>query len=264
MALTKIPGSMMSGTLVSKSATYAVTHNDDIIVCSGASFTVTLPTAVGVSGKHFVIVHNGTSLTQVYTLASTSSQTIGGVSAGSYVLYSNGDILRVVSDGSNWIVVSPNPRGIYKSVTTSGTSIDSATIPAWARKITILFQGISTSGTSEWIVQLADGGGVETTSYLSTSARTPEAANPNVEGSTAGFIMNADAATFIMSGKMELQLIDPSTNTWISTHVAKINGGQIVSGGGEKALSATLTSVRLTTAGGADTFDAGNWTVMWE
>lgn len=74
---------------------------------SGASFTFTLTTAVGVAGKIVTIRHGGTSLTQVYTIDTTSSQTIAACdgTTTSYVLYTNGEILKLVSDGSNWQVL---------------------------------------------------------------------------------------------------------------------------------------------------------------
>lgn len=79
---------------------------DRVLKLSGASFTVTLPTAVGVSGKVFVLIHAGTSLSQIYTLNTTSAQTIGGIASGSYVLYTNGETLEIISDGANWQILS--------------------------------------------------------------------------------------------------------------------------------------------------------------
>lgn len=79
--------------------------NDDVILLSGASFTLTLPVATGNSGKVYEIYHNGTSLTQVYTLQTTGGETIGGIAGGSYALYTNGEKLKIVSDGSNWQIL---------------------------------------------------------------------------------------------------------------------------------------------------------------
>jgi hypothetical protein len=87
----------------SQTTTYSAVIND-YIKASSASFTITLPTAVGKSGQSIVIEHAGTSLTQVYTLNTTSSQTIGGVSSGNYALYTNGETLTLVSDGANWLI----------------------------------------------------------------------------------------------------------------------------------------------------------------
>lgn len=85
----------------SQTTTYNAAAND-YVIASGASFTITLPTAVGIKGQVIVIEHNGTSLTQVYTLNTTSAQTIGGVASGSYALYTKGETLTLVSDNANW------------------------------------------------------------------------------------------------------------------------------------------------------------------
>ena len=81
---------------------------NDYVYCSGTSFAVTLPTAASQNGKGIIIQHNGTSLTQVYTINTTSGQTITGangtITSGNYALYTTGELLYVVSDGSNWIV----------------------------------------------------------------------------------------------------------------------------------------------------------------
>lgn len=84
--------------------TDTATTSDDILVLSGASFTQTLFTAVGNTGKVLDIVHNGTSLTQVYTIDANASETING--ATTYLLYTNGERLRIVSNGSNWVILS--------------------------------------------------------------------------------------------------------------------------------------------------------------
>jgi hypothetical protein len=90
----------------SVTTTDSPTIADEILNLSGASFTVTLPTAVGNTGRVFRLIHSGTSLTQVYTLNTTSAQTIGGIASGSYVLYTNGEALVIASNGANWIILS--------------------------------------------------------------------------------------------------------------------------------------------------------------
>lgn len=90
---------------VSKTSAYTAIIND-YVLSSGASFIITLPTAVSVAGQQIGIQHAGTSLTQVYTLNTTSSQTIGGIASGSYALYTNGETLVLVSDGANWQILN--------------------------------------------------------------------------------------------------------------------------------------------------------------
>lgn len=74
----------------------------DYISASGASFAITLPTAVGKSGQSIVIEHSGTSFSQVYALNTTSSQTIGGLASGVVKLVTTGEVFNLLSDGSNW------------------------------------------------------------------------------------------------------------------------------------------------------------------
>jgi hypothetical protein len=97
--------------------TDSITTGDDTVLFSGASFTATLPTAVGNAGKEFTLIHGGTSLTQNYTLQTTSSQTIGGVAGGSYKLVTNGETLVVESDGANWRIAGRKTRTLSTSFT---------------------------------------------------------------------------------------------------------------------------------------------------
>lgn len=85
----------------SVATTDSATSADDIIYLSGASFTLTLPNATTNNGKEFEILHNGTSLTQVYTIA-TAGGNIG--SASSFLMYTNGEVLKVASNGTNYLI----------------------------------------------------------------------------------------------------------------------------------------------------------------
>ena len=85
-------------------ATDLTTPLDNLNLLSGASFTTYLPPAAYYRGKEITFFHNGTSLTQVYTLDGFGSETIGG--STTYVLYTNGESLKLMSDGSNWIIVN--------------------------------------------------------------------------------------------------------------------------------------------------------------
>lgn len=110
-------GSILS--VRSVTTTDSCNSSDDVLLLSGSSFTETLFTAVGNTGKVLYIKHAGTSLTQVYTLNTTSSQTIGGVASGSYALYTNGETLVIVSDGSNWQIIDHKTNS---GVSTSSSS----------------------------------------------------------------------------------------------------------------------------------------------
>ena len=100
-------------------STYTVDTNDYLIDITGNTITVTLPTAVGVNGKNYVIKNRGTG---VVTVATTSSQTIDGANSKSL---NNNDGIEIISDGSNWIIAAGT--GTVTSSTTAKSGIVSNT-----------------------------------------------------------------------------------------------------------------------------------------
>lgn len=88
----------------SVAATDVLLPRDRVIVLSGASFTEYLPAATLNRGNILTFIHNGTSISQVYTLDGFGSETIGG--STTYGLYTNGETLRIISNGSNWLVLN--------------------------------------------------------------------------------------------------------------------------------------------------------------
>lgn len=146
--------------------------------------------------------------------------------------------------------------------TTSGTSIDFTGLPAWAKRITIMFAGVSTTGTSAMQVQIGTGSGIETTGYVSTGGNYNGANTTAANSSTAGFITRSILAANIISGHMVLTLV--GSNLWVESHVLKFDTSNLASGSGDKTLSGTLDRVRITTAGGTDTFDAGSVNILYE
>lgn len=146
---------------------------------------------------------------------------------------------------------------------TSGTAIDFSSIPSWVKKISLSFIGISTSGVSPVIIQIGDSGGIEATNYFSsgTSVTASTAASAN---STTGFpIVISSAASDVMHGMATLILHD--SGTWaFSSILANSAGAQTQYAGGSKALSGTLDRLRITTASGVPTFDAGAINILYE
>jgi hypothetical protein len=94
-------GHLFFPVIQTKTALYTIAATDDIVICTSGTFTVTLPTAVGRSGKPFIVKNSGSG---TITMGSTSSQTIDGVAASSTTLAQN-DSLTFVSDNANWVIV---------------------------------------------------------------------------------------------------------------------------------------------------------------
>lgn len=135
-------------------------------------------------------------------------------------------------------------------------------IPATAKRITIIMDSISTTGTTDYLIQIgSSSGGFETSGYDSTGG-TYAVGGPNIATSTAGFVMFAQAATVSASGHMTLLLVD--TNRWIETHNYRRVTTNVGNGTGLKTLSDTLDRIRITTTGGVETFDAGTITIWYE
>lgn len=149
---------------------------------------------------------------------------------------------------------------------TSGTSIDFTSIPSWVKRITVMFNGVSTSGTSTTLIQLGDSGGVETTSYTSTGGQIYNTAAATTAYTTGFGFSNANAG-IVASGSISITNI--SGNIWVCSGVV----GSAVAGAatqivmyitGTKELSATLDRIRITTVNGTDTFDAGSINILYE
>jgi hypothetical protein len=145
--------------------------------------------------------------------------------------------------------------------TTSGTAIDFTAIPSWVKRITVMFNGVSTSGTSNILVQIGNSGGIETSNYLSYANQFN--GSPGGSSSTAGFlIFEAWAATTLGYGIVTITNV--SGNTWVYGCCMGASDSSISVGGGNKTLSDVLNRVRLTTQNGTDIFDAGSINILYE
>lgn len=101
--------SMIRGQIVHRTtvadASYAVLTTDYIIEYTSLTTgrTVTLPTAVGATGQVYIIKDGtGSALSKNITIATTSSQTIDGVTTR--VMNTNYQAVSLYSDGANWKV----------------------------------------------------------------------------------------------------------------------------------------------------------------
>ena len=144
---------------------------------------------------------------------------------------------------------------------TSGTSIDFTSLPTGLKRITVMFNEISTNGASNKLIQIGSGS-VQSTGYISSGALIAQSTSGLVTSSTAGFLIWQDSAPYVFSGHMVLTLI--SGNTWISSHYGKGATTLANVGGGSVTLSGVLDRVRITTVNGTDTFDAGSINILYE
>ena len=127
----------------------------DIVNASG-TLTVTLPTAVGVSGKQIIVNAQTTSATATVTVNTTSGQTIG-VSATS-VLGKN-DNLTVVSDGTNWQYTNQSDfvRKVYVTIAGANMATVCSSSPCTAYNQQGPITSITRSGTGVYVTNFRSG-----------------------------------------------------------------------------------------------------------
>lgn len=140
--------------------------------------------------------------------------------------------------------------------TTSGTSFD-FTVPGGTKEIVITMSGVGLSGTNPIIAQLGDSGGVETTGY--TFSRVDQIASGGTNSSSAGLVLARQS--YPVSGRYVITLYDGSSNKWIGSGAVS-NSLSVQCASGEKSLSGTITTVRIT-RDGSDTFNAGSVNVNY-
>lgn len=178
---------------------------------------------------------------------SSTSLAIAGIPIVSSAI--GGDYLRIASKTA--------------AATTTGTSVAFTAIPSWARRITVVFAGVSTDNTSPLLVKIGPSGGIVSTGYVSTGARMA-AAGTTVDSSTAGFLINSTSASDLVSGSMTISLLDPAAYSYASDHTVKDGSTAIMAGGGNVALTGFATLLTITTVSGTANFDAGSVNVFYE
>jgi hypothetical protein len=145
--------------------------------------------------------------------------------------------------------------------TTSGTSVDFTSIPSWAKRITAMFDGVSTNGASPVQIQLGYSGGVETTGYF-CDALAATVSSINYAPYSSGFVLAGSTAAVSRFGM--LTIVNVNSNAWVASGTNGDNATFSGSFQGSKTLSGTLDRIRLTTINGTDTFDAGTLNITYE
>lgn len=153
------------------------------------------------------------------------------------------------------------------NVSLSGTStVLSTSIPSWAKKVTVILNNVSLSGTSVPKIQLGTSVSYVNSGYTSYAcAAAPVNPYAFVTSSTSGFALSAGNATIAQFVKCEFTLL--TGNTWVWSACGGINNGSLtfgVSAGGSISLGGVLTRAQILTDNGSDTFDSGSATLFWE
>ena len=146
---------------------------------------------------------------------------------------------------------------------TSGTSIDFTGIPSWVKRVTVMLNGVSTSGTSPRQIQLG-AGSVTTTGY--TSSGFGWTGGTNGQASTTGILFDGQSPVAATNYNGVMTINSFGSNIWVASALIAATAGTVQQfmATGAITLSGTLDRVRITTVNGTDTFDAGSINIMYE
>ena len=118
--------------------------------------------------------------------------------------------MSTIIDGSASVTINSGAiLGITSGTavaSTSGTSIDFTSIPSWVKRITVMLNGVSTSGISFWALRVGTSSGIASTGYAGGAGEIYTVNNVQVNGSTAEIALQgaAPAAADTYSGTITI------------------------------------------------------------
>lgn len=212
----------------------------------------------GVDGSNTTpsLVGNDTNTGVFFPAADTVALATGGI-----------ERLRVDSSGNlsmatNGAITSGKIISGTAVTLTTQTNVDFTGIPSWVKRITVMFNGVSTNGTSTIIIQLGTSGGFVTTGYLGGVAVAGAGLSDLLLTTGMAGILNDTSGQLHHGASIVSNL---TSNTWVSQSANhRSNSGYGSFGGSSVTLSGTLTSVRITTVSGTPNFNAGSINIMYE
>jgi len=168
------------------------------------------------------------------------------------------------ADGSVWSSTAKIVQGT--SVSASGTSVSFTGLPAWVKRITVMLNGISLSGTSYVQIQLGTSGGFVTSGYSSgVAAITSASAALGAVAVTTGFYTTGSTTqTDTASGVYFISNLSGNIWTYAGTGVRTGNVATYFNSAAPLSLGGALTQVRISSGNGTDTFDAGSVNILYE
>jgi hypothetical protein len=183
---------------------------------------------------------------------------------------SNGAAFQIVRNGVNAGELEYADKLVLSTAkaSTSGTSIDFSPsdgtgIPSWAKRVTLMFSGVGTSGGNgtsgnNFRIILGTSSGLELTGYSLIAGLLSTAGE--LITSTAGFVFQNYSNSTRVNGSLTLNNL--SGNTWVATGL--FGSIYVFNVTGSKALASALTRLQITTVNGTDTFNAGSINIMYE
>jgi hypothetical protein len=240
-----VRGSMSAKYTAFSAATTAGT--DNLLVFTGTSATtLTLPDATTCQGRYYWI-KNTSSNSSTLTIATTSSQTIDGI--GSWSLTQTNKAVRIVSNGSNWLVASESLPGASAGTswiyggnnvpsqqnigTTSNYHLPFITNNTEKMRLTSTGSlGIGTTTFNATYPErlLVDGGSTGNTNYQNVivgKGNTNSYAQLNIQNNGTGTASSSDVVATSNNGSETVNYIDMGINGGGNTSTGVIGGANL-------------------------------------
>ena len=222
--------------------------------------TLTLPAATGTVALTANPTFTGTT--------TVSNLAMNGSSSGTTTLSPSATASGTVTipAGTGTVAVQGVSTNIVSSTaqaSTSGTNIDFTGIPSWLNRITVMFNGVGTNGSSLYLVQIGSGS-IANTGYISDGMYPNGPTNSGLV--TTGLVQQGIAFSYATDSGYygSTVLTTLGLNIWVSTGANVAGGGRLQFNAGSKTLSGTLDRIRITTVNGTDTFNAGSINILYE
>ena len=207
-----------------------------------------------------------TANTSAITVNASQATALGGnlTIPNGGTIGSVGDIDAMTISSGGVVTFANTPVGVGGGITlattvasTSGSAIDFTGIPSTAKRISVLFRGVSSANSDlAALVQLGTSSGFVTSGYISTTDD-----GGSVTSDTTGFAFYGIASGNILSGIMTIAHM--GSNVYVSSHSGKSNPSNGIFGGGDVSVGGTVTQVRIKQVSGGS-FDAGSINISYE
>lgn len=208
-------------------------------------------TAVSSAATVFTASISGTTMT--VTAVTSGTIQVGQVITGTGVTAGTTITALGTGTGSTGTYTVSASQSVA-STTINIIAIDFTAIPSWVRRVTVLLSGVSSNGTSAYLVQMGTSSGVENSGYTGSYGTSLY---------SSGFLIGSAAAANVVHAYICITKV--TGNTWVAATTAALsNTASTAVGAGTKTLSGTLDRVRITTVNGTDTFDAGTINILYE
>ncbi|MEI7757659.1 MAG: hypothetical protein WCI80_01310 [Bacteroidota bacterium] len=147
------------------------------------------------------------------------------------------------------------------AVSVSGTAVGFTSIPSTAKRISFIFNGVGTNGSSVIMIQIGSG------SYATSGYAAMGGSNATTTYNSTGFTTSYDS--FSTNRKYGIATLDLITsNTWVfafqGANINTSNATTLHTGAGSIALSGALDRIQVTTINGTDSFNVGTVNIFYE